>query len=378
VLALARTIALPLSFVSKLKNASSVYTFRDFILLPGRSEIEPRDISLETNLTKRIKLHLPLISSPMDTVTEWRMALEMARLGGAGVIHRNLSIEDQVEQVKKVKSSKVKAKSVDAQGRPLVGASISPMDAARCEALDKVADFLVADVAHFHNSNVLTAAAKVLPNLTKDFIAGNIGTRRAVHDIAAELPRVDGFRVGIGSGSVCITSEVTRVGAPTLFAVAEVSTAANELNLDIPIIADGGIRGSGDASLAFAAGASTVMLGSVLAGCEESPSKVVIRNGKKMKVHRGMASAAARKARYALDRYSVPAKGLDEGVEAYVNYSGKVEEVVDGFSNGLRASFGYAGAKSINDLWGVATFGQVSAVGYTELGVHSLTLKGGG
>jgi IMP dehydrogenase/GMP reductase len=371
-------ITLPLSFVSKLKNASNVYTFRDFILLPGRSEIEPRDISLATNLTRRIKLDLPLVSSPMDTVTEWRLALEMARLGGAGVIHRNLSIEDQVEQVKKVKSSKVKTKSVDPQGMPLVGASISPMDAKRCEALDKVADFLVADVAHFHNSNVLIAAAKVLPNLTKDFIAGNIGTRRAVHDIAAELPRVDGFRVGIGSGSVCITSEVTRVGAPTLFAVAEVSTAANELNLDIPIIADGGVRGSGDASLAFAAGASTVMLGSVLAGTEESPSKVVVRNGKKMKVHRGMASAAARKARYALDRYSVPAKGLDEGVEAYVNYSGKVEEVLDGFANGLRASFGYAGAKSIRDLWGVATFGQVSAVGYTELGVHSLTLKGGG
>jgi IMP dehydrogenase len=369
---------LPLSFVSKLKNASDVYTFRDFILLPGRSEVEPRDISLNTNLTKKIKLHLPLVSSPMDTVTEWRLALEMARLGGAGVIHRNLSIEDQVEEVRKVKSSKEKTKSVDPQGRPLVGASVSPMDPKRCEALDKVADFLVADVAHFHNSNVLSAAAKILPNLSKDFIAGNIGTRRAVHDIAAELPRVDGFRVGIGSGSVCITSEVTRVGAPTLFAVAEVSTAANELNLDIPIIADGGIRGSGDASLAFAAGASTVMLGSVLAGTAESPSKVLVRNGKKMKVHRGMASAAARKARYALDRYSVPAKGLDEGVEAYVNYSGRLEDVLDGFANGLRASFGYAGAKSIRDLWGVATFGQVSAVGYTELGVHSLTLKGGG
>ncbi len=374
---MARRIALPLSFVSKLKNASDVFTFRDFILLPGRSEVEPRDISLATNLTKKIKLSLPMVSSPMDTVTEWRMAAEMARLGGVGVIHRNLSVEDQVEQVRKVKASRVEAKTVDDKGRPLVGASISPMDPRRCEALDKVADFLVADVAHFHNSNVLQAAAKVLPNLTKDFIAGNIGTRRAVHDIASELPRVDGFRVGIGSGSVCITSEVTRVGAPTLFAVAEVSTAASELNLDIPIIADGGIRGAGDASLAFAGGASTVMLGSVLAGTDESPSKVVTRNGKKMKVHRGMASAAARKARYALDRYSVPAKGLDEGVEAYVNYSGKLEEVIDGFSNGLRASFGYAGARSIHDLWGVATFGQVSAVGYTELGVHSLTLKGG-
>ncbi len=128
---------------------------------------------------------------------------------------------------------------------PLVGASMSPLDAKRSEALDKVADFLVADVAHFHNSNVLRAAAKLLPNLSKDFIAGNIGTRRAVHDIVAELPRVDGFRVGIGSGSVCITSEVTRVGAPTLFAVAEVGTALHEQNVDVPIIADGGIRGRG-------------------------------------------------------------------------------------------------------------------------------------
>ena len=368
---------MPQSFVSKLKNATDVFTFRDFILLPGRSEVEPREITLESNLTKKIKLSLPLVSSPMDTVTEWRMALAMAVAGGVGVIHRNLSVEQQVEQVKKVKSSKVKAQTVDDRGAPLVGASISPMDAKRCEALDKVADFLVADVAHFHNTNVLRAAAKVIPNLSKEFIAGNIGTRRAVHDIAMELPRVDGFRVGIGSGSVCITSEVTRVGAPTLFAVAEVSSAASELNLDVPIIADGGVRGSGDASLAFAAGASTVMLGSVLAGCEESPSKVVSRNGKKMKVHRGMASAAARKARYALDRYSVPAKGLDEGVEAYVNFAGSVDDVLSGFANGLRASFGYAGAKSIHDLWGVATFGQVSAVGYTELGVHSLTLKGG-
>lgn len=368
---------MPLGFDSKLKNATNVFTFRDFILLPGRSEVEPRDIELASSLTKSISLELPFVSSPMDTVTEWRLALEMARLGGAGVIHRNLSIEEQAEQVKKVKASKLKARSVDKQGRPLVGASVSPMDAKRCEAMDKVADFLVADVAHFHNSNVLKAAARILPNLSKDFIAGNIGTRRAVHDIVAELPRVDAFRVGIGSGSVCITSEVTRVGAPTLFAVAEVATAASELNLDIPIIADGGIRGSGDASLALAAGASTVMLGSVLAGTDESPSRVVVKGGKKMKVHRGMASAAARKARYALDRYSVPAKGLDEGVEAYVNYAGRAEDVLSGLSNGLRASFGYAGARSIHDLWGVATFGVVSAVGYTELGVHSLTLKGG-
>jgi len=367
---------LPLSFVSKLRNAANVFTFRDFILLPGRSEVEPKEIKLSTRLTTRIGLELPFVSSPMDTVTEWRMALEMARLGGVGVIHRNLSVEEQVAQVKKVKESKTQVRSVDAHGRPLVGASTSPMDQKRCEELDKVADFLVADVAHFHNTNVIKSAAKIIPNLSKDFIAGNIGTKRAVRDLVAELPRVDGFRVGIGSGSVCITSEVTRVGAPTLFAVAEVATAANEMNLDTPIIADGGIRGAGDASLALAAGASTVMLGSLLAGADESPSKSVMKNGRKMKVHRGMASAAARKARFALDRYSVPAKGLDEGVEAYVPYAGHTEEVIVSLANGLRASFGYAGANSIRDLWGVASFGLVSAVGYTELGVHSLTLKG--
>jgi IMP dehydrogenase len=353
-----------------------VFTFRDYILLPGRSEVEPKHIDLSTNLTKKIKLSIPLLSSPMDTVTESTMAVALARVGGVGVIHRNLSVDDQVAEVLKVKKAKVGSKSVDPQGRPLVGAAISPMDVRRCEALDKVADFLVSDVAHFHNSNVMKAAAKVMPNLTKDFIAGNIGTNRAVHEIVAELPRVDGFRVGIGSGSVCITSELTRVGAPTLFGVAEVATALNELNLDIPIIADGGIRAPGDGSLALAAGASCLMLGSVLAGCEESPTEVVTVKGRKMKLHRGMASASARKVRFALDRYSVPSKGLEEGVEGYVPYSGTVEEVTSRFCDGLRASFGYSGAKSIRDLWGAAAFGLVSPQGSSELGVHSLSRKG--
>ena len=368
---------LPLDYVSKLKNASHAYTFRDFILLPGRSEVEPKEIDLSSRLTKDIPLKLPFVSSPMDTVTEWRMAVEMAKAGGAGVIHRNMSAERQVEQVKKVKASGLEAKSVDEKGKPLVGVSVSPLDNKRCLALDKVADFLVADVAHFHNSNILKAASKLLPHLTKGLIVGNIGTKRAVRDIISELPRVDGFRVGIGSGSVCITSEVTRVGAPTLFAVSEVATACAELKADIPIIADGGIRGAGDASLALAAGASTVMLGSMLAGTAESPTKVVSRNGKKMKVHRGMASAAARQVRFALDRYSVPTKGLEEGVEAYVPYSGTTAEALERLASGLKASFGYSGARGIRDLWAVATFGYVSPQGTSELGVHSLTLKGG-
>ena len=366
---------MPTSFLTKLKSARDVYTFRDFILLPGRSEVEPVEIDLSSRLTRRIKLALPLISSPMDTVTEWKMALEMARLGGAGAIHRNMSVHDQVEQVRRVKDSRVSVASADDRGRPLVGASVSPLDGERCRELDRVADFLVADVAHFHTSKVISAAKRVLPELSADFIAGNVGSRKAVSDIVDELPRVDGFRAGIGSGSMCVTTEVTRAGAPTLFAVAEVAGGLQERKLDLPVIADGGIRGPGDAALAFAAGASVAMLGSVLAGTDESPSRVVLRNGQKFKTHRGMASAAARKARFAVDRYSVPAKGLDEGVEAFVPYVGSAKNAVGRMENGLKAAFGYAGASSVAGMWENAIFGSVSAMGSAELGAHSYEVK---
>jgi IMP dehydrogenase len=366
---------LPHGFLTKLDSARNVFTFRDFILLPGRSEVEPNAIQLSSQLTKRIKLKVPLVSSPMDTVTEWRLALEMARLGGAGVIHRNMPIEDQVEQAKKVKAAKVEAQSADDRGRPLVGASVSPLDAERCRALDRVVDFLVADVAHFHTNKVIEASRRVLPGLSSEFIAGNVGTKRAVFDILDELPRVEGFRAGIGSGAICITSEVTRVGAPTLFAVAEVASALEERKLDLPVVADGGIRGPGDAALAFGAGASVAMLGSMLAGTTEAPSKIIVRGGKKVKTFRGMASAAARRVRFAIDRYSVPAKGLDEGVEAFVPYVGDAEGVVLMMENGLRAAFGYAGARSVEDMWRKASFGTVSAIGSGELGAQSFEVK---
>jgi IMP dehydrogenase len=249
------------------------------------------------------------------------------------------------------------------------------MDRERCRALDGVADFLVADVAHFHTSKVIEASRRVLPELSSDFIAGNVGTRRAVFDILDELPRVDGFRAGIGSGSICITSEVTRVGAPTLFAVAEVATALEERRVDLPVVADGGIRGPGDAALAFAAGASSVMLGSMLAGTEEAPSDVVTRKGRRFKTHRGMASSAARKVRFAIDRYSLPAKGLEEGVEVYVPYVGRAEGVLRNVVNGLRAAFGYAGARSVEGIWENGSFGLVSALGGAELGAHSFEVK---
>jgi IMP dehydrogenase len=311
----------------------------------------------------------------MDTVTEWRLALEMARAGGAGAIHRNMTVQDQVDQVRRVKDSRVRVASIDDRGRPLVGASVSPMDTERCRALDGVVDFLVADVAHFHTSKVIEASRRVLPELSSDFIAGNVGTRKAVFDVLDELPRVDGFRAGIGSGAICITSEVTRVGAPTLFAVAEVATALGERKVDLPVVADGGIRGPGDAALAFAAGASVVMLGSMLAGTEEAPSDIVIRGGRKFKTHRGMASSAARKTRFAIDRYTVPAKGVEEGVEVYVPYAGRAEGVLGTMADGLRAAFGYAGARSVSGLWEKGSFGLVTALGGAELGAHSFEVK---
>ena len=366
---------MPSGFLGKLESARPVFTFRDFILLPGRSHAEPVDIDLSTRVTRNVALRIPLVSSPMDTVTEWRLALEMAKRGAVGVIHRNMTVDGQVSQVEKVKSSKVIAASTDPKGKPLVGASVSPLDPERCKRLDRVADFLVADVAHFHTSKVIQAARRLVPDLSSDFVAGNVGTRQAVLDIADELPRVDGFRAGIGSGSICITSEVTRVGAPTLFAVAEVAGAVAERDLRVPVIADGGIRGPGDAALAFAAGASACMLGSMLAGTEEAPSKVIVRNGRRYKTHRGMASAAARKVRFAVDRYSVPAKGLDEGVEAFVPYAGRTEAVLGTMENGLRAAFGYAGASSVRGMWENAKFGMVTAIGAQELGAHSLEVK---
>jgi len=481
---------LPADSYSKLVNARGVFTFRDFVLLPGRSDIEPSNVDLSINLTSKVKLNLPLVSSPMDTVTEADMAIAMARQGGIGIIHRNMSIEEQVENAKRVKraesfiirdvvtispSQKVsealdlmvkksisglpvvegndkligiltrrdvnfadrneevravmtgdvkvatadvtieEAKHImhhnrveklpvvdnnkkllglitikdvysreknslasrDSEGRLLVGASISPSDIARAKALEKYVDVLVSDVAHFHNVNVIEAAKKLTKEVGTEFIAGNIGTKEATIDIVSALDgRLSGIRAGVGSGSICITSEVTKAGAPTLFAVAQIAETLAEEKLNIPIIADGGIRAAGDATLALAAGASAVMMGNVFAGCTESPGGLIKIGGKYYKPYRGMGSTSSRQKRFAMDRYNQPAKGIAEGVEGVVPYRGDVQTVVEEFTGGLRAAFGYAGATSIRDLWKKATFGAVSAAGVDELRPHNIILPG--
>jgi len=480
---------LPVDFYSKLVNASGVYTFRDFVLLPGRSEVEPQSIDLSVRFSESVKLNLPLVSSPMDTVTEADLAIALARQGGIGIIHRNMPIEEQVENAKRVKRAEsfiirdvftinptdkvsdamdlmvknsisglpvvadeklvgiltrrdvnfaekgefvkevmtsdvvvagpevtieeakkimhkhrveklpvvdkdrkllglVTIKDVysrerfpfaarDKQGRLVVGAAVSPFDLERAKALEKHVDVIFSDVAHFHNVNVLRAAKKMTDAISTDFVAGNIGTLEGTQDAIRTLDgKLKGIRAGVGSGSICVTSEVTKAGAPTLFAVAQIGAALQEAHMDIPIIADGGIRAAGDATLALAAGASAVMMGNVFAGCTESPGGLIKVGGKYYKPYRGMGSNASRQKRFALDRYNQPAKGIAEGVEGVVPYRGDVQAVVEEFASGLRASFGYAGALSIRDLWSKAKFGSVSAAGVEELRPHNIILPG--
>ncbi len=447
-------------------------------------------MDISTNLTKSVRLNLPLVSSPMDTVTEAEMAIALARQGGMGVIHRNMPIEEQVENAKRVKRAEsfiirdvvtitpsdrvsdamelMQKKSIsglpvvgtderltgiltrrdvnfanpnesiidvmtkevvcagpevtieeakrlmhkqkieklpvidqnkkllglitikdvysrerfpfaarDTQGRLLVGAAISPHDVDRAKALEKYVDVLVSDVAHFHNVNVLSSSKKLVKEIATDFIAGNIGTIEATKDTIDALDgRVDGIRAGVGSGSICVTSEVTKAGAPTLFAVSQIAVALQEAKMSLPIIADGGIRAAGDGALALAAGASAVMMGNVFAGCTESPGGLIKIGGKYYKPYRGMGSSGSRQRRFAMDRYNQPAKGIAEGVEGVVPYRGDVQTVVEEFSGGLRASFGYAGAISIRDLWVKAKFGAITAAGIDELRPHSIILPG--
>ena len=363
-------------FRRRLMEAPVALTFNDVILLPGYTEVEPREVILETRFSKGIVLGIPLVSSPMDTVTGHRLAAEMARLGGIGVLHRNMSIEQQVREARLVKEADPTGPSptLDDEGRLRVAAAISPFDQERALKLEKHVDALVSDIAHFHNSRVLDAAKRLAGRVGVEFIAGNIGTYEAALDVVSRIEDVAGLRVGVASGSICSTGEVTGVAAPTLYAVASVADALEELGArDIPIIADGGIRGPGDGAKALAAGASSLMLGYVLAGTDEATGFPVTVEGKCFKEYRGMASPASRALRYARDRYAEkPAKDIAEGVEGLVPCRGPLSEVVKEFVAGLQAAMGYVGAGSIRDMWVKARFARVTELGQREISPHSV------
>ncbi len=464
-------------------------TFDDVLLVPQYSEVIPNQVSLKTRLTKKIALNIPLMSAGMDTVTEHSMAIAMARQGGIGIIHKNMSIEQQAEEVdmvkrsengvitdpfylseehslkdaddlmakfrisgvpvtdenkklvgiitnrdllfeqdfsKKIKDSmtpadrlitakegtsledakKILAKAKveklpivddngilkglitikdiektlkypdsakDAQGRLLCGAAVGITSnvLARVEALVKAhVDVIVIDSAHGHSANIFKALREIkaaYPEL--QVIAGNVATAEATRDLIAA--GADAVKVGIGPGSICTTRVVAGIGVPQISAVMDCYEEAKKTGT--PIIADGGVKFSGDITKALAAGGSVVMLGSLLAGCDEAPGSFEIYQGRKYKVYRGMGSIAAME-KGSADRYfQQDAKKLvPEGVEGRVAYKGSVEDTVFQLMGGLRSGMGYCGAKDIPTLTETGKFVKISAASLKESHPHDI------
>jgi len=469
-------------------------TFDDVLLVPKRSSISTRSqTNLQTKLSKNISLNIPIISANMDTVTESTMAVAMAREGGIGIIHRFLTILEQVNEVLKVKRSgsvmienpyfikpnetvkeainymrekevsgllvtdpdsklvgiltrrdimfesegtklvkdvmtsdvitaklgigvseakeilrknrveklplvdenghvkglitskdiintdNYPAASKDKKGRPLVGAAVGVRGdfMERTEALlDAGADVIVVDIAHGHSDNALNTVRlikKAFPNC--ELVAGNVATAQGTEDLIKA--GVDAVKVGVGSGSICITRVITGSGVPQLTAVLDCAKIGRKY--DVPIISDGGIRNSGDATKALAAGASTVMVGGILGGTDESPGSPIMKNGKKFKIYRGMASFYASLGRKSKETGSVSI-GEDlndyvaEGVEAMVPYKGSVTDIIKQLTGGIRSGLSYCGANNILQMQENAEFIKMTSAGFVESQPHDVDL----
>jgi IMP dehydrogenase len=465
------------------------YTFDDVLLVPNKSEILPRDVSLVTNLTKKIKLNIPLMSAGMDTVTEAKMAIAMAREGGIGIIHKNMTIEQQAAEVDRVKRQEngvitnpfflspdhtindaqavmgkyrisgvpitvdgklvgiitnrdivfeenydrkihevmtsenlitapenttiEEAKEIlkthkieklplvdkdnnlrglitikdiekvkifpnsakDERGRLLCGAAVGVTGdmLERVAALVEVGvDAVTVDTAHGHSKGVLDAVRTIKENYPElQVIAGNVATAEATKDLI--LAGADCIKVGIGPGSICTTRVVAGVGVPQLTAVMDCVEEASKY--DIPVIADGGIKYSGDIVKALAAGAKAVMMGSMLAGCEEAPGEKEIYQGRSYKVYRGMGSLAAM-ACGSKDRYFQEGnkKLVPEGVEGRVPYKGEVADTLFQLAGGIRSGMGYLGSETLNRLYESATFVIQTASGLRESHPHDISM----
>ena len=340
-------------------------TFDDVLLLPQFSNILPSETDLSTNLTKKINLKVPFLSSAMDTVTESSMALAMGKSGGMGIIHRNLDIKQQSIEVLKVKNKKF-----------LVGAAIgtSISDLKRAKALiDNGVDLIVIDTAHGHSEKVLKILAKVKKNNHNTPICvGNIATGEAakrLYNSGADI-----IKVGIGPGSICTTRMVAGIGVPQITAVMEVKKVLK--GKKVKIISDGGVKFSGDLAKAIAAGADAIMMGSIFAGTDESPGKKFKIKNKVFKRYRGMGSIGAMSSgssnRYFQKNYSDKSKFVPEGVEGRVEYKGSVSKIIYQLKGGLRSSMGYIGAKKLQDIKKNAKFIKITKAGFYESMVHSV------
>ncbi|WUS98736.1 IMP dehydrogenase [Streptomyces sp. NBC_00708] len=480
------------------KFATLGLTYDDVLLLPGASEVLPNAVDTSTLISRNVRVNIPLLSAAMDKVTEARMAIAMARQGGVGVLHRNLSVEDQVNQVDLVKRSesgmvsdpitvgpdatlaeadalcakfrisgvpvtdqagkllgivtnrdmafesdrsrqvrevmtpmplvtgKVGISGVDAMellrrhkieklplvdeagllkglitvkdfkkaeqypnaakdadGRLLVGAAVgaSPEALDRAQALAEAGvDFLIVDTSHGHNSNALNWMAKIKSAVSVDVIGGNVAT----HDGAQALidAGVDGVKVGVGPGSICTTRVVAGIGVPQVTAIYEAALAARAAG--VPVIGDGGLQYSGDIGKALAAGADSVMLGSLLAGCEESPGELMFINGKQFKSYRGMGSLGAMQSRgqgrsYSKDRYfqaevASDDKLVPEGIEGQVPYRGPLANVLHQLVGGLRQTMGYVGAATVDEMESKGRFVRITSAGLKESHPHDIQM----
>lgn len=353
-------------------------TFDDVLLLPRKTSVNRRDANVKTRLTKKARLLIPLLSAASDTVSDARFAIALGKLGGMGVLHRNCTLEEQIKMVRDVKKAGV-----------TVGAAVGPKDIERAVALAEAgASVIFIDCAHAHAPGIIAAAKemkrriKSLPNhfgkglgapfrkgrISAQLIVGNIATKEAARDF---LPIADALKVGIGPGSICTTRIVSGVGVPQLTAIMDVVSVAKKYG--IPVIADGGIRSSGDIVKALAAGASSVMLGSLFAAAEETPGEVITVNGTRYKSYRGMGSKEALEKKYAVDRYSAEKKhSVVEGVTGKVPYRGPVVNIVEELVGGIKSGMGYIGAATIPDIAKQSRFIQITNAGLKESHPHSI------
>ena len=340
-------------------------TFDDVTLTPQYSKVLPSDVSTKTYLSKNLHLDIPIISSAMDTVTESKMAIAIAREGGIGVIHRNLSIDRQIKEIQKVKSKGLK-----------VGAAVGTNESefSRVKNIIKLGvDLIVIDTAHGHSQKVADIIMKINKIKTKKttLCAGNIATANAAKFLCKL--GVDLIKVGIGPGSICTTRLVAGIGVPQLSALLDVKKG---LKKNVKMISDGGIKFSGDIAKALAAGADAVMVGSLLAGTSEAPGKIIKKKGKLFKVFRGMGSVGAMNKgsadRYFQKKQKDKSKYVPEGVEGLIKYKGDAKKTLHKLVGGLRSSMGYLGAPQIKILTKNAKFVKITKAGFYESMVHSI------
>ncbi len=342
-------------------------TFDDVLLLPQYSNVLPSETNISLNLTKKISLKVPFLSSAMDTVTESKMAIAIGRSGGIGVIHRNLNIKKQTKEIIAVKKKKL-----------VVGAAVgtSNEDIERAKSLiSNGCDLIVVDTAHGHSEKVLKTLSKLKKINNKiPICVGNIATG----DAAKKLYNsgADIIKVGIGPGSICTTRMVAGIGVPQISAIMDVKQALK--NKKIKIISDGGIKFSGDIAKALAAGADAIMMGSIFAGTEESPGRKFKVKGRVYKLYRGMGSIGAMSSgsagRYFQKNFKDKSKYVPEGVEGRVEYKGKVSKIIYQLQGGLRSSMGYIGAKNLDQISKNAKFIKITKAGFYESMVHSVEM----